>query len=184
MTDDTGRFRVFTDTQLQHVNGAVSMAEELVSNHYKMSSSQWLRGKYDIRTVRDLERHEIVQGPFAQVIRYEGQRRDSSLGSSSYSFYKICLQDHNILRALERRQPDLRLQPFCLYIVVHELIHVVRFSKFLQSFDASPAQMLAEESRVHRLTHRLLAPLSIEGIHEILDFYDQWCEPVDGLSAH
>lgn len=149
------------------------MAEELVSNEFKMSPNEWLRPKYDVKTLVELEDAEVVQGPFAQIIRYQGQRIGSSLGSGSYDFYKICLQDHTILATLEQRK-ELSLLPFCLYIIAHELIHIVRFSKFLQSFEANQDEKLAEERRVHALTHRLLSDVGVVGIEQVLAFYDEW----------
>mgnify|MGYP001816334176 CR=1 FL=1 len=41
----------FSPEQLDIVNNAVAMAEELVSNHYKMSASQWLGPRYDVKTL-------------------------------------------------------------------------------------------------------------------------------------
>ena len=163
----------FTSEQLPIVTHAVGIAEELVSNHYKMSASQWLRPKYDVKTLADLEPPEIVDGPFAQIIRYQGQPKAASLTSSSYDFYKICLQDHAILSAL-RRSPDLQLMPFVLYIITHELIHIVRFSKFLQGFDASADERLAEEQRVHARTHDILLGLKLPGLPDVLHFYSDW----------
>ena len=92
---------------------AVTMSEELVSNYFKMSANQWLHPKYDVKTLADLSNAEIVDGPFAQIIRYEGQRSGSSLGSESYDFYKICLQDHTILSTIYHvREPGLApIQP-------------------------------------------------------------------------
>ena len=169
-----------TPAQIVIVNKSAAMAEELVSNHYKMSASQWLRPKYDVKTLIDLRPEEIVFGPFAQIVRYEGHRKDRPLGSSTYDFYKICLQDHNILSAMNR-SPGIRLLPFALYIITHELIHIVRFSKFLQRFDASPDEMMAEETRVHEKTHQILETVRISGIDEVLRFYNRWCETFDGL---
>ncbi len=174
---------MFNREELRLVNDIVCTAEDLVSNHYKMSASQWQRLKYDIKTLAELHDDEIVHGPFAQVIRYEAKREDTSLGSAAYDFYKICLQDHAILQTIER-YPVLQLFPFCLYIVTHELIHIVRFCKFLQSFDASDDEKMAEEIRVHRRTREILAPLQISGKTEVFNFYRQWCkncEPVDML---
>ncbi|MCK7513650.1 MAG: hypothetical protein MZV70_62960 [Desulfobacterales bacterium] len=64
---------VFQPDQLSAVTHAVGMAEDLVSNHYKMTTSEWLRPKYDVRTLAELEPGEVVDGPFAQIIRYHGQ---------------------------------------------------------------------------------------------------------------
>lgn len=157
------------------------MAEELVSNHFKMSASQWLRPKYDVKTMSDLSADEIVDGPFAQIIRYEGQRKGSTLGSETYDFYKICLQDSSILEAL-RNTPELRLLPFGLYIVVHELVHIVRFSKFLQNFHANPSEKLIEEHRVHEITHQILALVRLTGIDAVFDYYHRWRFPLESLS--
>ena len=170
----------FDPDDIATVNNAAAMAEEVVSNHYKMSANQWLKRRYDIRTLADLEPGEIIHGPFAQIIRYEGHRRNRSLGSAAYDFYKICLQDHTILSALTQYR-QLQLFPFILYIVTHELIHIVRFTKFLQQFDAAPENRLAEEKRVHAATHHVLAQIKVSGLAEVLEFYGEWRIPYDGL---
>ena len=174
--------RIFGPDEIQPVNSSVAMAEELVSNFYKMSASEWLHPKYDVKTRVDLTQDEIVDGPFAQVIRYEGQLEDNSLGSTSYDFYKICLQDHAILSALDM-ESGLALFPFILYIITHELIHIVRFSKFLQNFDASEEERMAEEKRVHKFTHDILSPVRLDGVPFVLDFYRRWRAPIDGLKS-
>ena len=163
----------FASHQIEIVNHAVAMAEELVSNDYKMSASQWLGPRYDIKTLVELKPEEIIDGPFAQIIRYKGQRKNTSLGSATYDFYKICLQDHIIRSTLEGK-PDIELFPFSLYIITHELIHIVRFSKFLQSFEASAKERMAEEKRVHQRTHEILKPVQIEGLKNVLEFYNDW----------
>lgn len=172
----------FDAAQLTTVNNAVAMAEELVSNHFKMSASQWLRPKYDVKTVADLSQDEVVCGPFAQIIRYEGKLAGGVLGSSAYDFYKICIQDHAILAVLADR-PAMALFPFALYVVTHELIHIVRFSRFLQNFNASDAEKLAEEHRVHTITHGILRSVRAPGLDAVLDFYSTWRRPIDGLKT-
>ncbi len=170
----------FNPEQIRQVTEAVAVAEELVSNHYKLSDNQWLHARYDVKTLADLKPDEIVDGPFAQIIRYEAKRRDTSLGSGAYDFYKICIQDHAILAAM-RDTPELQLMPFALYIGTHELIHIVRFSKFLQNFDAPPADRLVEENRVHGLTRRILEGLPTAGLPRVLEFYRRWQPAFEGL---
>ena len=68
MTTQTNTPTCFTQTQLKTVNNAATMAEELVSDAYKMSANQWLQRKYDFKTMVDLTPEEIVAGPFAQVV--------------------------------------------------------------------------------------------------------------------
>jgi hypothetical protein len=171
----------FTPHEIRVVNEAAALAEELVSNAYKMSASQWLRRKYDFKTMAELTPGEIVHGPFAQIIRYEGQRPGSSLGSDTYDFYKICLQDHAILEVLQQNL-HLRLLPFCLYILTHELIHIVRFSKFLCSFVATDMERMTEEGIVHRKTHDILNGVCLIGLPEVFGYYHKWREPVEGVS--
>jgi hypothetical protein len=170
----------FTEDQIKIVTNAVSIAEELVSNHYKMSASEWLRPRYDVKTLVDLTAGEIVYGPFAQIVRYEAHRKDTSLGSLSYDYYKICLQDHAIDSALQA-SPSMKLFPFSVYIITHELIHIVRFSKFLQSFEASPEARMAEETRVHNKTRNILSKVRIAGISDVLKFYRSWRMPYEEL---
>ncbi len=170
----------FNADQIRQVTEAVAVAEELVSNFYKLSDNQWLHARYDVKTLADLAPDEIVDGPFAQIIRYEAQRRNTSLGSGTYDFYKICIQDHAILGAMKATS-DLRLFPFALYIGTHELVHIVRFSKFLQNFNAPPAERLSEENRVHALTRDILEGLSTPGLDQVLAFYRRWQPTFEGL---
>ena len=170
----------FKPEQIKIINKSVAMAEELVSDYFKMSATQWLHGKYDVKTLADLKDGETVQGPFAQIIRYKGRRRDSSLEFLTYDFYKICLQDHSILSVL-KQSPQIKLFPFTLYSISHELIHIVRFSKFLQNFDASHEEMMIEERRVHEITHEILLEVRIEGMEFVLTFYNNWLQPIENL---
>lgn len=175
-------YPTFKKDELVVVNNAVAMAEELVSNFYKMSASQWLHPKYDVKTLADLAEDEVVTGPFAQIVRYEGKQKGGVLGSSAYDFYKICIQDHAILGFLSER-PEIELSPFALYVVTHELVHIVRFSRFLQNFNASDMEKQIEERRVHGITHDILDPVKAHGMSAVLDFYSTWRTPFEGLKT-
>ena len=166
--------------EIKIINNAVAMAEELVSNYYKMSASQWLGPRYDVKTLAELKPEEMIDGPFAQIIRYKGRRKNTSLGSASYDFYQICLQDHTIRVTLEESD-GIELFPFALYIITHELIHIVRFSKFLQSFEASESERMAEEMRVHRRTHDILKSVQVKGLERVLEYYNHWRLPYEGM---
>ncbi|MBC2703027.1 hypothetical protein [Desulfobacula sp.] len=172
--------RRFNKEELLKVDEAVKVSEEIVNNFYKMSSGQWLKNRYDIKTAKDLVPHECVDGPFAQVVKYEGRKKDVSLGSSLFSLYKVCLQDYAILSTVEKKE-DLSLEPFLLYILTHELVHVVRFSKFKQRYEnKNEADVtLDEERKVHQLTHIILKPVLVPGLSEVFEFYKDWHrEPV------
>ncbi len=177
---DTAQLERFSPEQIEIITQSTMMAEELVNDYYKMSTSQWLRSVYDIKTLADLAPNEIVMGPYAQIIRYEGKPDRDTLGSSSYDFFKICIQDHAILSTLNH-SPEITLHPFSLYIVVHELIHVVRFLKFLQNFSASPQETWDEEKRVHYTTREILKDIRITGLAPVLSFYRKWHTPIEDL---
>lgn len=169
--------RYFSKEALLKVDEAVKVSEELVNNHFKMSSSQWLKNRYDIKTAKDLAAHERVDGPFAQVIKYEGRKKEFPLGSSSFTFYKVCLQDHAILSIVSKKK-DLLLVPFLLYILTHELVHIVRFSKFKHRYEnKNEADVtLDEERRVHRITRTILEPISVFGLIQVFEFYKDWID--------
>ncbi len=165
----------FNNQELLNVDEAVKVSEELINNYFKLSSSQWLKNRYDIKTAKDLAGHEYIDGPFAQVIKYEARKKDASLGSSSFSFYKVCLQDNAILSTVARIE-NLSLEPFLLYILTHELIHIVRFLKFQQRYEnRNEADVtLDEERRVHFLTHEILKSVPILRLHQVFEFYKDW----------
>jgi len=163
----------FNIEQKKAINDSASLAEEVVSNYYKISASRWLHYKYDIKTFCDLNAEEIIKGPVAQIIRYEGQKKDTSLGSNAYDFYKICLQDHAIISTLQQVQ-DIFFSPFMLYIIAHELIHIVRFCFFQQCFVASNKETMKEETRVHSITYNILKKLRIHGLNNVFSFYNNW----------
>lgn len=165
----------FNPEELLILEDAVLFSEELVSNYFKMSSGQWSRNKYDIKTARDLEKHEFIEGPYAQVIKYKALRRPASLGSSACDYYSICLQDHAILSVVDAHD-DLNLYPFLLYIISHELVHVVRFGKFLQIYEKSNegSNTIEEEQVVHHLTYDILKPIGVLGLDTVLRYYSNW----------
>jgi hypothetical protein len=170
-----GAIKQFTAPQIKIVNQSVSLAEELVCNFFKMSATQWLRHRYDVKTYADLTLHEKVDGPFAQIVRYACQREGDSLCSSTYDFYKICLQDHAIISAVKNNS-GIALFPFVVYIIAHELIHIVRFAKFYQHFNALPGEREKEEDRVHKMTCEILSRHEIKGVREVVQFYSHWQE--------
>lgn len=70
----------------------------------------------------------------------------------------------------------IHLEPFLLYVITHELVHVVRFSKYQQRYEnKNEADVTFEEERkVHRLTHEILTRIAVPGLLEVFDFYKDW----------
>jgi len=146
---------------------AIDVSEELISDYYKISTSEWKRYRYDIQSLSNLDEEEVTDDAFAQIRRYLRRPGERMRGSEPGDFFKICIQDHVISRAVERDKV-IGLFPLTAYIVTHELIHVVRFAKFLQRFDSTAAEQDVEEKRVHALTYDLLQNARIQGLPEVL----------------
>ena len=51
----------------------------------------------------------------------------------------------------------------------------------LQHFDAAPEERMIEEKRVHVRTHKILKPVKVPGLAPVLEFYDEWRIPYDGM---
>ncbi|MGV8073296.1 MAG: hypothetical protein AB2L11_01860 [Syntrophobacteraceae bacterium] len=157
----------FDDDEIAVVRQSIEISEELISDFYKIATSEWKRYRYDIQSLKDLNEDEVTDAAFAQIRRYLRRPNDRLRGSEPGDFFKICLQDHVIRKAI-RRDPHIKLPALSVYIVTHELIHVIRFAKFLQRFDSTPSEQDAEEGRVHVLTFRLLQNCKIKDLSEVL----------------
>jgi hypothetical protein len=157
----------FGEEEIAVLSQSIDIAEEHISNAYKISTSEWKRYRYDIQSLKDLKEEEITDTAFAQIHRYVRCPRQKMRGSDPGDFFKICLQDHVIRRAVER-DANIEFFPLTLYIVAHELIHVIRFARFLQRYHSTPGEQEAEELRVHALTYELLVNCKVRGLHEIL----------------
>jgi hypothetical protein len=161
----------FHPQHLEPLKEAVLIAEEMTSNFFKLSPSHWRRARYDILTLEGLKQEEISTHALALVAKYGGRPQDRQLPSSFFDFYRICLQDHNILKALEESR-DLGLLPLLVYLVTHELVHIVRFSQFLAPFEASESDRRREERQVHLLSQKILAPLNFLDLPPVIGYYN------------
>jgi hypothetical protein len=161
----------FKREQLMTVSEALDIAEDRIGAHYKFSSGQWKRHRYDVKTLSGLRRSEIVPEAFALL--YKGVKRPSQFEPEARNRddYLICIQDHEILKAL-RRDEDMGLLPLLVYVFAHELVHIVRFSNFLQRFEVSEKDRELEEKVVHSTTHRILRRLSLPRLDYVLRSYE------------
>jgi len=150
---------------------AAVIAEEVTSDFFKLSPCHWRRARYDILTLEALRAEEISSHALALVAKYDGCHKDRLLRSAAFDFYRVCLQDHNILKTLQH--VDYLMFPLLLYIVTHELVHIVRFSQFLALFEAPEEHKQEEERRVHRLTQKILAPLPVRDLPPVMQYYDE-----------
>ena len=158
----------FTPDELSLVSRATSVSESLVSDHYKISESQWLRNRYDIKTGVNLSPWEYApEAIFAQVIRYKGTPSLDAGAPREFDLYMICLQDHAILNEVNTNA-DVSIYPFLCYIFIHELVHIIRFGRFLQSFTIPDTKRSTEEKLVHDRTREILSGTRLPGVEKII----------------
>jgi hypothetical protein len=162
--------RRFQGSEKPIIQEAVLIAEESTSDFFKLSNSHWRRSRYDILTLEALWDEEISAHALAQVAKYTCCLPGRELKSAHYDLYRICLQDHNILSTLDQ-QTKLALLPLLIYVITHELVHIVRFSQFHQLFDATAEEKDQEEKRVHSLTREILRPFKCPDLEEIALYY-------------
>ncbi len=149
------KYQQFTNDEIKKTAEIFSSAEELTGNYFKLSSSDWKRFKYDVTTLDGLDANEISNEAFATLSKYACRNESFDFGQRTFSFYKVCLQDHNILNAL-KRDPAITFEGLVLYIAVHELIHIIRFNRFVTLFESDEAARDREERVVHTTTSEIL----------------------------
>jgi len=161
----------FRQHELITVSDALDIAEDVTGNFFKTSIGQSKRYGYDVKTLSSLRQREISN--FALAVLSKGKRvlNEFEPRTKTRDFYFICLQDHLVLNAL-RRDRDLALLPFLVYIFTHELVHIVRFCNFFQRFDATDRERAEEEEVVHSLTFDILKKSSLARLDYVLDSYE------------
>lgn len=159
--------RFFSPTQMSLAGRTFSEAERLAGAYFRLSSAEWRANRYDVKTQAFLEDHEVQEGAFAHLCRYE-YRQEPEGGRH---FYRICLQDGRILDAVERAHSFIRLSPLLLYIAAHELVHVIRFERGEVDFEADEDEKTGEEETVHRITRNLLRPATNGELNLVLDCF-------------
>lgn len=152
------------------VGEALERAEELAEKFFQVNLEDYERFPFDLQTLAQLKGPEKTRRALAQVCKYEYKKDELSQKLRRMGFYRICLQDDKILESANKEKSSL-LRPLLLYVVAHELIHVIRFSIDPEKFHLSPRERRAEEKSVHRMTYELLRPIKEQKIEDLLERY-------------
>ena len=162
--------RYFNTVQISLAGRTFIQAEKLAGQYFGFARGEWKEPRYDVKTLAFLEEHEVRDGAFAHLCKYE-YRRDPEPNESGRHFYRICLQDDRILDAVDRAHSFIRISPLLLYIAAHELVHVIRFDRGEGNFDAPEDEKSGEEEKVHRITRNLLKPVTDADLNLVLDCF-------------
>jgi hypothetical protein len=167
---NTGRFlRAFGAGQLHRLETLFDLAQEVTGEFYRMGAEEARCVPYEVRTLAHLTKEEIHErGVLADIARY--QYADRAFGRKR-DLYRVNIQDHNILQSLKRSKDRVDFSPLMLYVLTHEIVHVIRFVKFMAPFQMDEKDRTTEENQVHTITQSILARVSIPGMNTVLDRY-------------
>jgi hypothetical protein len=140
-------------------------AEERTSRYYCIPPYRWQQLKYDLVTRQDCEWEPLPDETLARVqqLHYVLPKQDSI-----YDFYRIQLNDPGILTAAQRENLEPDFYPFLVYILTHEMVHLVRLSTILPHAGEIRPSMEEEESRVQKVAFRILSNALDKGMRPIL----------------
>lgn len=155
---------------MRMIERARRQAEHLVWGFYALSEREGERIHYEVKTLRDLLPEEVTDEALAHLVCYDFVRRVGSHILQHYELYRICLQDHRLLEAARALPRPLGLRALLLYVLTHELVHVVRFAQKLQRIDLPPDERAAEEAAVERTTWKILARVRAHPMEQLRDF--------------
>ena len=161
----------FGERQHRYLEEALFIAEERVFDFFKLSFGQGLRVRYDISTAAQPSPEEIAPGALAMVAKYDCRPQGRVLKSQTFDFYRIYLQDHNMMQAAGG-SPELHLLPLLIYVLTHELVHIVRFSRHQALYDTPAPLRSREEQQVHLLTQKILAPVNLMDLPAVIKWYN------------
>ncbi len=150
-----GAAGLFTASDLAIICRAASLAERLIEKHFNLNKDHWKSEPYSIFTLKQVNTGLYEPDVFANVVKLKARQNQRQKVAAAEN-YGIVLQDPNILRAL-LRQSGHDLWTMSLFVLTHELIHVVRFKKFNVDFFAESGAREAEENLVQCITGDILS---------------------------
>lgn len=147
------------------------MAEGLTWRYFNLPPDEWKRNPYGIFTRKEVDHALLEPDVLAQVVRY--RPGTSSRAAKEEPRYGVVLQDPNILLALLRSCAH-DLWTLGLFVLTHELVHIVRFRKDGADFFASAHERDKEERVVHAMTREILS--GVTNTDYILSLYESQTE--------
>jgi hypothetical protein len=153
----------FSTPQRNLVFQALDEAEYRTAGYYCIPPFRWEKLRFDLLTQIDLGWEPLPEPMLARVRCL--QRVNSH---RPFDFYRIELNDKSILAAAEREDLFRHFYPFLVYILTHEMVHMVRLSSILESRPEGLAPFdESEENRVQGISRRILTCSS--DFHPVLE---------------
>ncbi|MFC1889351.1 hypothetical protein ACFL4G_06300 [Thermodesulfobacteriota bacterium] len=165
------RQTAFSPDQVMMAECILSQTEENVADFYQLHFRDHRKIHYDIKTNASLDVHEHTDRGLAQVCKYECSRHGEDRGPS-FDFYRICLQDRKVLDLIQTPRLKIEMTPLLMYILTHELIHIIRFSLMGQAFFVTGAEWMREENRVHSITKKILKGMRQKDLPPVYEYFN------------
>jgi hypothetical protein len=148
----TSQVLQFSPPQRSLVFRALGEAEERTAGYYCIPPFRWERLRYDLLTRIDHGWEPLPEPMLARV-----RCLQSVHTNRPFDFYRIELNDGSILEAAEREDLTKHLYPFFVYILTHEMVHMVRLSSILD-FKPYNSDLCdeSEECRVQSISRSIL----------------------------
>jgi hypothetical protein len=160
----------FSKAQLEVISKAFEIATDIVGDYFQIRNFSDLSCPVELCTCM-----ENIEGfgdtdALAQVrqVQYLTPRRHRG-----FPAYQITLMDPTILRIVKEGKSKIELFPLLIYILVHELVHVMRFSRHHVLVSEALPLRDVEEERVDQLSRELLQGKPIQGIEEVLIYFSK-----------
>jgi hypothetical protein len=152
----------FSNPQRSLIFQALNEAEERIAGYYCIPPFRWEQLRYDLLTQAD---HGWEPFPEPMLARVRCLQRVSV--RKPFNFYRIELHDQSILSAAERECWTRDLYPFFVYILTHEMVHMVRLSSILDPASGATVPWdESEESRVQGISRKILTESNFQSILE------------------
>jgi hypothetical protein len=152
----------FSNPQRSLVFQALNEAEGRIAGYYCIPPFRWEQLRYDLLTQEDHGWEPLPESMLARVrcLQPTNVRKP-------FVFYRIELNDQNILAAAERERWTHDLYPFFVYILTHEMVHMVRLSNILDNSSSTVIPFDdAEESRVQGISRKILSESNFKSVLE------------------
>lgn len=156
----------FSPEQRNLVIHAANEAEERTSRYYCIPPFRWNQLSYDLLTSKDMEWEPLPEPVLARVQLLQKIRPEPH---KPFDFYRIQLNDPSILTAALREKLEGSLYHFLVYILTHEMVHMVRLSSILEPAKVIPQIVETEEQRVQRISRQILSDANFQAFHPILE---------------
>ena len=160
---------LFTQSDLVTIGRAALVAEQLTVDYFDLPGDEWRRNRYGVFTRKVAGDFLYVDDVFAHLIRFKTVKSRSKDEQGKEESLGILLQDPNILRALLRsRMHDL--WTLALFVLTHELVHIVRFRTFQVDLFTPETDRQGEEDLVHEITGEILS--GVANMDSLLQMYE------------